>query len=290
MPPENQLKVLIADDDDAMRFAMCRVIEAEGYAVIAASDGDMAISLYKKERPDVVLLDAMMPKKDGYEVCQRLREEVPDIHLLPILIITVMDDNYSLTRAQEVGASDYLIKPVQWPLLIYRLNMLFMQKRLHDERRRTEGRLRQTHRLNAIRQLTAGFAHDFNNILATQLGYTELALNTCEQNNTKLNQYLGEVQKASLRGKLLIEQLMTFAMDAIDNWAFSQADLDRLFLRVFSDNDRAIRLYERCGFVGVKEIPLHKFEEGEVIKYEEIESSQDLSVDKKFLLMELLKK
>jgi RimJ/RimL family protein N-acetyltransferase len=81
--------------------------------------------------------------------------------------------------------------------------------------------------------------------------------------------------------------IMTMALKAIINWSFEELKLMGLCLRVFSDNSRAIKLYERCGFEGVKEIPLHKVVDGEVVKYEEIQEGEGLSVDRIFLLMEL---
>jgi len=88
----------------------------------------------------------------------------------------------------------------------------------------------------------------------------------------------------------MIPGVMTSALLALDDWAFSVLGLKRLFLRVFYDNERAIRLYERCGFIGVKKIPLHKFVEGDSIKYEEIKESESLSIDRYFYLMEIRQK
>jgi len=88
----------------------------------------------------------------------------------------------------------------------------------------------------------------------------------------------------------MIPGVMTSALLALDDWAFSVLGLKRLFLRVFYDNERAIRLYERCGFIGVKKIPLHKFVEGDSIKYEEIKESEILLIDRYFYLMEIRQK
>lgn len=84
----------------------------------------------------------------------------------------------------------------------------------------------------------------------------------------------------------VIPGIMTMALDALSDWSFEKIHLRRLFLRVFFDNQRAIKLYERCGFKGVKRIPLHKFVEGDNIKYEEIPAGSSLSEDREFYLME----
>jgi len=237
---------MIADDDDALRLALVTMIQVEGFSVVEADNGAEALELFAREKPDIVLLDTVMPRLNGYEVCQALRLQVPDVYELPILMITMMDDLESIQKAQSAGASDYLIKPIQWSLLTYRLHVMFKQKKMLAERKKIEDKLLHTHKLSAIRQLTGGFAHDFNNILASQLGYTELALNCCDEHaDEKLIKYLGEVQKASLRGKILIEYLMMFAMNGMDMTSISEAQND------FSDSIKAM----------VKDIPSHiKFE------------------------------
>ena len=214
---KSELKILVADDDDSFRSALAGILKNDGYSVIEASDGLEAVDVFEREAPDIVLLDGVMPQLDGFEACARIRAKVPDILELPILIITIMSDIESIEKAQVAGASDYLTKPLSWPLLMYRINVLFLLKKMQLERSRLNKRLRETHKLNAVRQLTGGFSHDFNNILAAQLGYTELALDCVEENDTeKHKEYLGEIQKASLRAKLLIEQLMNFTLKDID--------------------------------------------------------------------------
>lgn len=84
--------------------------------------------------------------------------------------------------------------------------------------------------------------------------------------------------------------VMTLALKTLINWSFTELGLNRLFLRVFLENERAIKLYERCGFKGVKKIPLHKTIDGNTIKFEEIPDGQNLSVDRIFYLMELTNK
>lgn len=251
MSDKKQLKILVVDDDDAIRLALVSMIQIEGFTLVEANNGISALEIFEREKPDIVLLDTVMPEMNGYEVCKAIRKEFPDIYAMPVLMITMMDDPDSIQRAQDAGASDYLIKPIQWPLLMYRLHVLFRQKQLLDERKKIEEKLRQTHRLNAISQLTGGFAHDFNNILASQLGYTELALNYCDDlNEEKLKIYLGEVQKASLRAKILIEQLMAFAMDGVDMTEVSEV------AHVFSDSVKALlsKIPQRITFDAVNDV------------------------------------
>ncbi len=81
--------------------------------------------------------------------------------------------------------------------------------------------------------------------------------------------------------------IMTLALNTLIGWSFGELGLERLILRVFIDNERAIALYERCGFTRVRQIPLRKVVDGEVTRYEEIPEGQELPADRTFLLMEL---
>lgn len=84
--------------------------------------------------------------------------------------------------------------------------------------------------------------------------------------------------------------IMTLALNTLINLSFTKLGLHRLYLRVFFDNERAIKFYENCGFKGIRKIPLHKIVDGNITKYEEILEGEDLSIDRFFFLMEQLNK
>ena len=101
MSDKKQLKVMIADDDDALRLALVTMIQGEGFSVVEAGNGAEALELFAREKPDIVLLDTVMPRLNGYEVCQALRRQVPDVYELPILMITMMDDLEYIQKARS---------------------------------------------------------------------------------------------------------------------------------------------------------------------------------------------
>src|SRR6266404_595644 len=105
-PYENAL-ILIADDDPNSRFMLREFLEEEGYRVIEAEDGIQALDLYNEMYPALVLLDAMMPSPDGFEVCAEIQSH-PDRKRAPVLMITGLDDQASVDHAFEVGAIDYV--------------------------------------------------------------------------------------------------------------------------------------------------------------------------------------
>ena len=115
--------VLIADDDRALRALLGVAMEEEGYRVAEARDGEQCLVEYDRVRPDVVLLDAVMPQMDGFDCCRHLRQR-PGGDRVPILTITVLDDPESVDRAFEAGATDYITKPIHWPVLSQRVRRL----------------------------------------------------------------------------------------------------------------------------------------------------------------------
>lgn len=121
--------VLVADDDPGMRQILRRFLECDGFEVAEAVNGDEAIQFCQKHTPDLILLDACMPGLDGFACCRQLCE-THSPPLIPILILTALNDEESVVRAFESGAADYWTKPVNWVVLRQRVRRLIQQSRL----------------------------------------------------------------------------------------------------------------------------------------------------------------
>ncbi|MDH4256479.1 MAG: EAL domain-containing protein [Gammaproteobacteria bacterium] len=115
--------MLIADDDPATRVIMREVLEQAGFGVVEAVDGKEALRCYEQLAPDVILLDVEMPYLDGFSVCQRIRDQETS-RKTPICIVTGLDDDRSVDRAYHVGATDFISKPIAWPVLGHRLRYI----------------------------------------------------------------------------------------------------------------------------------------------------------------------
>jgi len=102
-------KVLIVEDDVALRQALTEFLEADNFVVITASDGKEAVSLTKNNKPDIVLLDIILPKKDGFEVIKEIKadNEIKDI---PIVLLTNLGSLSDIEKALALGATTYLVK------------------------------------------------------------------------------------------------------------------------------------------------------------------------------------
>ena len=115
--------VLIVDDDITVRLLVRRCLEKVGFVVEEASDGEKALSSFENLHPDIVLLDVRMPGMDGFEVCEEIRK-LPGGNLLPILMVTGLDDMESINRAYEAGATDFITKSVNWEVLSHHVRFI----------------------------------------------------------------------------------------------------------------------------------------------------------------------
>lgn len=115
--------VLVIDDDVSIRDLARHVLTAQGFLMISADNGTQGLQLFQERKPDIVMLDVMMPEQNGFDVCTALRR-LPEGKHTPVLMITSLDDVESIDRAYQVGATDFVTKPFNWPLLCHRLRYM----------------------------------------------------------------------------------------------------------------------------------------------------------------------
>ncbi|MFH1732566.1 MAG: response regulator transcription factor [Planctomycetota bacterium] len=102
------MKVLIAEDDANTREGLAEILDDEGYEVLRAADGKQALTLFKRQQPDFVCLDVMMPEADGYDVCREIRRANPAV---PIIFISAKSEEIDKVIGLELGADDFIVKP-----------------------------------------------------------------------------------------------------------------------------------------------------------------------------------
>ena len=129
MDPKGK-KILIADDEPDILEIIQYNLTKEGYEVLTARDGDEALTKARMHKPDLIILDIMMPKKNGVEVCELLRMQ-PAFKETLIIFLTALNDESSHIKGLESGADDYVSKPISPKVLMSRVNALF--RRLHKE-------------------------------------------------------------------------------------------------------------------------------------------------------------
>jgi len=131
MEPKGK-KILIADDEPDILEILEYNLTAEGYTVFKAKDGDEALIQARQQQPDLIILDVMMPRKTGMEVCQILRSQ-PNFSNTLIIMLTALSDESSHVKGLEMGADDYVNKPISPKVLISRVNALFRRTFRGDE-------------------------------------------------------------------------------------------------------------------------------------------------------------
>jgi len=157
MKGENAPLILVVDDDTIMRILAHTSLAREGYRVKEAENGAEALSLLTALKPDLILLDVMMPELDGFSTCEQIRRS-PGQERIPICMMTGLEDTGSIHRAYQAGATDFITKPINWLLLGYRVRYLLRASKAFDDVYRAESKSRAL--LEAIPDGMLRISHD----------------------------------------------------------------------------------------------------------------------------------
>ena len=132
----DQEKILVVDDNKPNVELLQAHLESAGYNVVTAFGGEEALRKVESEKPDMILLDIMMPRISGYEVCRRLKAD-PKSKGIPIVMVTALNELEDVEKGVDVGADDFLMKPINKLELITRVRSMLRVKNLEDELQRT---------------------------------------------------------------------------------------------------------------------------------------------------------
>jgi signal transduction histidine kinase len=193
---------ILAVDDNPVNLEVYRELLADDYSLYTADSGAKALSMIERVRPDLILLDVMMPGMDGFETCRRLRQ-YKGLDTKIILVSAAGEVDERLAGYQS-GADDYLLRPFDQDEFLAKVG------RQIREHVRVQDRLRQAQKLEAVGQLAAGVAHDFNNLLVIISGYSQLLLRDFILDPTARS-YVFEIEQAGERAAALTRQLLAFS-------------------------------------------------------------------------------
>ena len=125
-------RILIVDDNEANRDILEARLKVHGYELLQAADGEEALAAVQRDHPDLILLDVMMPKLDGVEVCRRIKGDAT-LPFTPIILVTSKSDTKDVIAGLDAGADEYLTKPVDQAALVARVKSVLRVKALHDQ-------------------------------------------------------------------------------------------------------------------------------------------------------------
>lgn len=189
MPAKNTT-ILTADDDPQLLRLVSRNLQLEGYNVLTASDGQQALSQVEQQVPDLVLLDVMMPKMDGFTVCQKIRE----FSGVPVIIVTARGQDQDKVHGLDLGADDYLTKPFSVEELLARVRAVLRRSHF-STREQAEG----LQEIATIGELTIDYSQHL-----VQLAGKEIALTPTEY---RILSYLAQNSGRVVTQDLLLEHV-----------------------------------------------------------------------------------
>lgn len=202
--------ILVVDDQPINVQLLKRKLEREGIRVTAAYNGLEALEQVKKTKPDLILLDVMMPDMDGIEVCQRLQAN-EDTRGIPVIFITARTTKESKLEGLGVGAVDYITKPIDLDETLARvqtqLRFVTINRQLVDLTRRLE----ESRKAATIGAVTQGIAHNLNNLLGVVIGYLDL-VKAYYDKPEQVKKNAQHVEDAVQRIVIIIKQLSTLVV------------------------------------------------------------------------------
>ncbi|MFB9243108.1 response regulator [Massilia antarctica] len=198
MKPERQT-ILIVDDVPANIGVLVDFLEEKQFRVLVARDGEEALARCQLVKPDLVLLDVMMPGIDGLETCRRLKQHSETVHI-PVIFMTAMTDSDNVVAAFEAGGVDYVTKPIRITEVLARIHTHLALREMHRQLsaqntllQATNDRLLQAEKMASIGQLAAGVAHEINN----PIGFVNCNLGNLQTYVTTLFGVIDDFQQAA---------------------------------------------------------------------------------------------
>jgi len=191
--PFKNAQILIVDDQPANLGILFDYLDNLGAKVFIANNGEKALKIAEGKKPDIILLDIVMPDIDGFEVCRRLKHN-GNTKDIPVIFISALSEVNNIVKGFETGGVDYITKPVQYQEALARISNQLKIRYIDQE-------LREKEKLESLAIITGGIIHNFNNILSGIIGITEVL-------SVTMSKYSNE--------KLLVEKIISSCKRAVD--------------------------------------------------------------------------
>lgn len=196
-------RILVIDDDPAVRELIVDTIRLKGWDALPAPDGSTALQIAESEMPDLILCDIQMPRLDGYAVLQAIRANKKTA-AIPFIFLSGLGEKPKIRQGMESGADDYITKPFTVQELTGAINALFQKQAAFHETAQS--------RLNELREsITFALPHELVTPLNTILGFSSLLLESPEISRAELHEYASLMHQSAERLKELIEKFLVYA-------------------------------------------------------------------------------
>ncbi|RMG67773.1 MAG: response regulator [Nitrospirae bacterium] len=257
---DRKKKILIVDDEKTNLKLLSAILAPEGYEIYLAENGFEALEIVKKENPDLILLDIMMPEMDGFEVCRRIKAD-KTTKTIPVVMVTALTDKKDKVKAADAGADEFISKPVDRTELQIRVRSLLRIRQYQEELMESYRELeRQNERLRNLEhmkeELTHMVIHDIKNSLfemsfilqlflkhkdrfsEKQVNFLKAGIDNCEHTKSMIQNVLDIYRMQE--GKLRLNKEATYLDDIIDQTTEMfrlSLELNELNLNVFIDDE-----------------------------------------------------
>ena len=206
MLQENKPKILCVDDEKKNLKLLNALLVPQGYEVISAENGEVALECLSSSLPDLVLLDVMMPKLDGYEVCKKIKS-AKETQFLPVVMITALKEEEERIKGIEAGCDDFISKPFDKHELLARVKSLLRIKLMHDELKNSYAKLNDLQMLKD--NLVGLIVHDINNLLMiTSINFHRAF--------TKKGDFPEDIKKSLTIAGMHLDELAALVSDFVD--------------------------------------------------------------------------
>lgn len=212
--PEEFPKVLIVDDNKENIDLIAYFLKPQNYQIFTALDGFEALEIVERDEPDIILLDIMLPKMDGFQVCERIKKD-RKTQFIPIIMITALKELKDKIRSLEVGADDFISKPFENVELLTRVKSLLRIKKYHDEIQQKNNELEEKNktllRLDKFKEeLNHLIVHDMKNPLFVIQGNLQMMSMAVEQTSSPtIKKYLDRIDRST-------QNLLRMVLNLID--------------------------------------------------------------------------
>ncbi|HEY5604833.1 MAG TPA: hybrid sensor histidine kinase/response regulator [Gammaproteobacteria bacterium] len=199
-------KIMVVDDDATLRSLIRVRLKKSGFEVIEAGDGRAAVECFLQVSPDIVLMDANMPGMDGFEATRELKS-IPEGKTTPILMVSGLEDDESVDKAFGAGATEYITKPICWPLLIHRLENICSA--LQAEANLLQAKHAADEANRAKTEFLANMSHELRTPMHAILSFAAMGTEkTGKVAEEKLTRYFSRIEQSGKRLLLMLNDLL----------------------------------------------------------------------------------